>query len=140
MQYKKLVQLSALYDLLLTFPFAFPKLCELQIQFLKGLHANLHLGGSIPEFLPLHYFFVNLMGSVVIVWSILRIKYPQDILGLFDSFARFLFSAWMLYYLLVFQVTGLVWFLFFPELAWGVAQLIGYLRRAKPDVMGHAPA
>lgn len=129
MQYRKIVRLSGLYDLIVTFPFAFPVLCELQVRFLKQCHIGLHLAGAIPEFLPIHYFFINLMGSLVIVWSVLRIKYPQDILGLFDSFARILFAGLMLYYLLVHHVTGLLWFLFFPEITWGAVQLIGYLRK-----------
>jgi hypothetical protein len=131
MKYRTLVQLSALYDLLITFPFAFPKLCELQIDALKQLHERLGLVGSIPDFHPIHYFFINLMGSLVIVWSALRIKYPEPILGLFDSFSRFMFSGLMLYYLLVFKVTGLLWFCVVPEIAWGVVQMYGY-RRAAP--------
>jgi hypothetical protein len=127
MKYKDLVRFSGIYDLAVTFPFAFPILCELQIGFLKGLHEGLHLTGSIPVFLPIHYFFVNLMGSLVIVWSILRIKRPDDIFGLYDSFARFLFSGLMLYYLFAFNVTGLLWFLFFPEITWGVVQMYGYM-------------
>jgi hypothetical protein len=131
MKYKKLVQLSALYDLVITFPFAFPKLCEIQINVLKEIHLRLNLSGTIPEFHPLHYFFINLMGSLVIVWSILRIKYPENILGLFDSFARILFSSLMLYYLLIFKVTGLLWFLLIPEITWGVVQFIGYMKKPK---------
>jgi hypothetical protein len=128
MKYRTLVQLSALYDLLITFPFAFPKLCELQIDALKQLHERLGLAGSIPDFHPIHYFFINLMGSLVIVWSALRIKYPEPILGLFDSFSRFMFSGLMLYYLLVFKVTGLLWFCLVPEIAWGVVQMYGYTK------------
>jgi hypothetical protein len=129
MKYRTLVQLSALYDLLITFPFAFPKLCELQIDALKQLHDKLGLAGSIPDFHPIHYFFINLMGSLVVVWSALRIKYPQPILGLFDSFSRFMFSGLMLYYLLVLKVTGLLWFCLVPEIAWGVVQMYGYMRK-----------
>lgn len=134
MKYRRLVQISGVYDLVVTFPFAFPILCEFQIQFLKQLHVSLNLTGSIPDFHPIHYFFINLMGSLVIVWSILRIKYPENILGLFDSFARIMFSSLMLYYLLVFKVTGLLWFLFFPEITWGAVQIYGYFAKSRDEV------
>lgn len=130
MNYRKIVRLSGIYDLAVTFPFAFPVLCELQVGFLRQCHISLGLAGDIPEFLPIHYFFMNLMGSVVVVWSVLRIRYPEAILGLYDSFARFLFSGLMLYYLMAFKVTGLLWFLLAPEITWGVVQFLGYMRTA----------
>jgi hypothetical protein len=133
MKYRKLVRLSGVYDLAVTFPFAFPVLCELQVQFLTRLHVSLDLSGGIPDFQPIHYFFMNLMGSVVIVWSILRIKHPENILGLYDSYARFMFAGVMLFYLLMSQVTGLLWFLVFPEIAWGVVQLYGYLAKSRNE-------
>ncbi|MEO7425019.1 MAG: hypothetical protein ABI036_07520 [Fibrobacteria bacterium] len=137
MNYGKIVRLSAVYDLIVTFPFAFPKLCELQVEFLRRLHAQLHLTGSIPDFFPIHYFFINLMGSLVVVWSNLRIKHPEAVLGLFDSFARILFSGLMIYYLTVYKVTGLLWFLFFPEITWAAVQLYGYMnyRKSAPTKM-----
>jgi hypothetical protein len=128
MKYTHIVKYSAIYDLLVTFPFALPKVCEVQIEILKRLHVGLHMAGSIPDFHPIHYFFVNLMGSLVVVWSVLRIRHPQELFGLYDGYARLLFSACMIYYLFVFQVTGLLWFLFFPEMIWGAVQLIGYAR------------
>lgn len=61
------------------------------------------------------------------VWSILRVYKPEPILGLYDSFARVLFSLWMLYYLLIHNVTGVLWLFFAPEISWGAIQIYGYL-------------
>lgn len=125
-RYRKIVRASALYDWIVTAPFAFPMIVGLHISLLTRLHQFLGLTGNIPAFEPLHLFFINLMGSIVIVWSTLRILRPDPLLGLYDGFARVLFSAWMYYYLTVWGVTGLLWFLVVPESLWGVVQLYGY--------------
>lgn len=126
-RYRRIVWASALYDWIVTAPFAFPVLVSWHLSLLTWLHHLLGLAGAIPSsFEPLHLFFINLMGSIVIVWSTLRLVKPDPLLGLFDGFARVLFSAWMFYYLAVWNVTGLLWFLVIPESLWGVIQLYGY--------------
>lgn len=95
--YRKIVRASALYDWIVTFPFAFPVLVVWHLSLLTQLHHFLGLVGDIPSFEPLHLFFINLMGSIVIVWSTLRLVRPDPLLGLYDGFARVLFSTWMLY-------------------------------------------
>lgn len=124
--YLSIVKASAIYDLIVTFPYAFPVLASWNLAFISTLHNKFSFSGSIPEFLPMHLFFVNLLGSLVVVWSVLRIYQPTKLLGLHDSFARFLFSFSMLYYLMLHNVTGILWFFFIPEIAWGIIQLYGY--------------
>ena len=124
--YRKIVRASAIYDVLTTFAFAFPVLVLLNINTILSVHTQFSFSGSMPEFLPLHLFFVNLMGSVVLVWSALRIAKPEPILGLYDSIARFLFSFNMFFYLLAYDVTGVLWLFFVPELTWGLVQFFGY--------------
>jgi hypothetical protein len=124
--YRKVVRYSAIYDVVMTFGFAFPVLVVWNIGFFKDIHIQYVFSGSIPEFLPMHLFFVNLLGSVVLVWSAIRIYKPYAILGLYDSFARFLFSFNMLYYFLIHDVTGILLVMFIPEITWGVIQFLGY--------------
>jgi hypothetical protein len=124
--YKKIIRASAIYDVLMTFGFAFPILVVMNINTISSIHTQFSFSGSIPEFLPLHLFFVNLMGSLVLVWSVLRIAKPEPVFGLFDSIARFLFSFNMFFYLLVYDVTGLLWLFFIPEFIWGLVQFWGY--------------
>ena len=124
--YRKIVRASAIYDVLTTFAFAFPILVVLNLNTISNIHTQFSFSGSIPEFLPLHLFFVNLMGSLVLVWSALRILKPEPLFGLYDSFARFLFSFNMFFYLLAYDVTGLLWLFFIPELSWGLLQFFGY--------------
>jgi hypothetical protein len=129
--YRKVVRYSAMYDVVMTFAFAFPVLAVWNINLLSDIHIQYAFSGSIPEFQPLHLFFVNLLGSVVLVWSAIRIYKPEAILGLYDSFARFLFSFNMLYYLLMHDVTGLLWVIFIPEVTWGFIQFFGYFYSQK---------
>jgi hypothetical protein len=114
------VRASALYDLFLTAGFATPWTFALVHGQLSGL--NVAMGGAaLPAFAPFHMLFACLMGSIVLVWSVLRILEPTTRLGRFDGTGRFLFSLWMTWCL---YVTGepLLWLFIVPEFAWGVAQ------------------
>jgi hypothetical protein len=118
--YRKLVQASALYDLAVTAPLATP--WTLAIMHALMSHLNVQLGGApLPAFEPFHMFIAGLLGSVVTVWSLLRLRHPSRRLGLYDGAARFLFSSWMAWTLMA---TGapLLWLLLVPECAWGVVQ------------------
>jgi hypothetical protein len=118
--YLKLVRASACYDLLLTAPFATPWSFALAHDQLSAL--NRWLGGApLPAFTPFHMLFTCLMGSVVLVWSVLRLQSASLRLGRFDGVTRFLFALWMGWAL---AATGapLLWLFVLPELAWGVAQ------------------
>jgi len=44
-----------------------------------------------------HMLLANLLGSVVVVWSLARIVAPTVLLGRLDGVARFLFAAWQIY-------------------------------------------
>lgn len=117
---RRLVRASALYDLFLTAGFATPWTFALVHGQLSPL--NLALGGAaLPAFTPFHLLFACLMGSIVLVWSVLRILEPSTRLGRFDGTARFLFTLWMAWCL---HATGapLLWLFIVPEFAWGVAQ------------------
>ncbi len=117
---RRLVRASALYDLFLTAGFATPWTFALVHGQLSSL--NVALGGAaLPAFTPFHLLFACLMGSIVLVWSVLRILEPSTRLGRFDGTARFLFTLWMAWCL---HATGapLLWLFIVPEFAWGVAQ------------------
>lgn len=72
---RRLVRASALYDLFLTAAFATPWTFALVHGHLSAL--NVALGGAaLPAFTPFHLLFACLMGSIVLVWSVLRILEP----------------------------------------------------------------
>lgn len=117
---RKLVRASAAYDLLVTAPFASPWTFAIAHGQLSA--ANIALGGAaLPAFGTMHVLFACLLGSVVLVWSWLRLRDPQPQFATYDGAARFLFSTWMAW-ALAGGGLPLVWLFIVPEFAWGVAQ------------------
>lgn len=133
--FRRLVRASALYDVVMTAAFVTPWTFLLMREHLNAI--NLGLGGApLPVFEPLHLLISSMLGSVVMVWSVLRMLDPQPRFGRYDAAARYLFSTWMAWALLV---TGqpLLWLFLVPELAWGLAQSLP-LRRSEGGQEGHA--
>lgn len=118
--FRRLVRASAIYDVLMTGAFAMPWTLLWLHEQLSAV--NLRLGGTpLPAFAPFHLLIGCLLGSVVLVWSALRIADPQPRFGRYDAAARYLFSLWMGWALLA---TGepVLWLFIVPELAWGLLQ------------------
>lgn len=123
MRYSSLVRASGVYDFVLVAPLAVPGGVSLLFGVLSPL--NVALGGDpYPAFASLPLLFVQLMGSIISVWSVLRIVRPRWEFGVADAAARGLFS---LHYALALVAGGhpLGWFLLVPEVLWGLAQGVG---------------
>ena len=118
-QYRNVVLGSAWYDLIVTVAFATPW----SFAALHGFLTALNLPGELPAFAPVHLLMANLLGSVVCVWAVLRIRDPQALYGRYDAVGRFLFATWQAYALAHGASSILIIFLVF-ELAWGVAQVL----------------
>lgn len=122
-QYRKLVRSSAWYDLIVTAAFATPWSFAALHGLLISVSQTLELPGDLPAFAPLHMLMANLLGSIVCLWAVLRIRDPQVVFGRYDAVGRFLFSAWQIYALMHGASSLLVAFVLF-ELLWGVAQAL----------------
>ncbi|MBC2654974.1 hypothetical protein H7A76_05915 [Pseudomonas sp. MSSRFD41] len=122
-QYRKLVRASGWYDLLVTMAFVTPWSFMALHGLLEQLALALDLPGRLPPFEPMHLLLANLMGSIVCVWSLLRIRDPQPAFGRYDALGRILFATWQVYALAQGATVLIGVFLFF-ELAWCVAQLL----------------
>jgi hypothetical protein len=78
--FHRLVRASAIYDVLMTAAFATPSTFLLLREQLSDL--NVGLGGvPLPDFGPFHLLISSLLGSVVMVWSVLRMLDPQPRFG-----------------------------------------------------------
>ncbi|MFJ2487352.1 hypothetical protein [Pseudomonas sp. NPDC087639] len=134
-QYRNVVRGSAWYDLIVTAAFVTPW----SFAVLHELLTALDFPGELPAFQPVHMLMANLLGSVVCVWAVLRIRDPQRVYGRYDAVARFLFAAWQGYALLHGASSILIVFLVL-ELAWGVAQVlpVSTLSRAGSLPQGNA--
>lgn len=120
LQFRRVVRASAAYDLVVTAPFATPWSFALAFGHLGAL--NVALGGRpLPGFEPMQMLFALLMGSIVMVWSVLRLRGPTRQLGRYDAGARVLFSLWMAWAWLQTGAPVLLLFLL-PEASWAVAQ------------------
>ena len=120
--YRGLVRASGWYDLLVAAAFVTPWSLALLHGALSQLSATWGLGGELPAFAPLHGLMANLMGSIICVWSVLRIRDPQVQFGRYDAVGRLLFASWQAYALMQ-GATQLLWGILLLELAWAVLQL-----------------
>ncbi|RZL38689.1 MAG: hypothetical protein EOP35_05215 [Rubrivivax sp.] len=119
-RFRHVVRASAVYDLVVTAPFATP--WSFAIAFAQLGAANEALGGQpLPAFVPMHMLFAGLMGSVVMVWSVLRLRAPTRQLGRYDAVARALFSLWMAWAWVQTGEPVLLLFLL-PEMSWALVQ------------------
>ncbi|MGY0061481.1 hypothetical protein ACWY4P_33925 [Streptomyces sp. LZ34] len=130
--YLRVVRASAWYDLVITAGFATPWTYALVHDTLNSLSDTLGLG-VFPALDPIQTLYANLMGSVVVVWALLRIVKPLPAHGLFDGAARTLFSMWMAY-ALTHGATRVLWLFLVVEVAWGVVQLLPWWRTQRTNL------
>ncbi|MEN2397763.1 hypothetical protein [Pseudomonas halotolerans] len=123
MQYRQVVRGSAWYDLIVSAVLATPWSFAALHGVLMSLTQLFDLPGELPPFAPAHVLMANLLGSIVCVWSVLRIRDPQPLYGRYDAAGRFLFAAWMLYALLH-GASAVLWVFLFLEVVWGVMQAL----------------
>lgn len=95
--YLRIVRASAWYDLVATIGFATPWTFALIHDGLGTLSSLVGIPGGLPPFAPEHMLMANLLGSIVTVWAILRLRHTQQRYGRYDAAGRFLFATWQLY-------------------------------------------
>ena len=96
-RYIRIVRLSAFYDLVVTAAFVTPASFAVLHWVVWTIDSNLGLPGIVPAPDPLTVLLGNLLGSVVVVWSLARLHLGQPILGRYDAVARLLFALWQIY-------------------------------------------
>jgi hypothetical protein len=129
MNVRRIVFLSALYDLIVTLPFATPWSARFAVAKLADIHRALGLSGAPPALdTPDSLLFATLMGSIVVVWSILRLRAPTVEHGIADTAGRVLFSMWMAY-ALGHGASAVIAVLLVLEIGWGIVQGAAVLRR-----------
>lgn len=120
-RYLTIVRASAWYDLLVTWPFALPWTFAWLYAQLTALAVALQLPGVMHPLDATHMLLANLLGSVVVVWSLARILAPTLRMGRLDGLARMLFAIWQVYAFTQGGSTVVLGFTVF-ELLFGVAQ------------------
>jgi hypothetical protein len=131
--FRHVVRASAIYDVLATVPFATPWTFAWNWHQLSAV--NVLLGGAaLSPFDVYPTLIACLMGSLVLVWAVLRIATPEVRLGRYDGVARFLFSTWMAWALFLTH-QPLLWLFLIPEFAWGVVQWWPIKATRQPGVL-----
>lgn len=120
--YRRVIKASAWYDLMVTAAFATPWSFAALHGFLSSVSGAWNLPGALPPFEPMHMLMANLLGSIVCVWAVLRIRDPQRVFGRYDAAGRLLFATWQAYALLHGASFLLIGFLLM-ELVWALMQL-----------------
>lgn len=120
--YPRFVRASAWYDLAVTVGFATPWTYRLVHSALSRLGEAIG-AGALPVLDPVQTLYANLMGSVVVVWALLRLLRPLPVHGLYDGFARTLFAVWQAY-ALAHGAPYWLWLFLLAEVAFGVVQLV----------------
>jgi hypothetical protein len=123
LHYLSIVRASAWYDLLITWPFATPWTFVWLYGSMAALAQALGLPGTVHALDATHVMFANLLGSVVVVWSLARVLSPSVRLGRLDGLARFLFAAWQVNAFLSGASAIVLGFTIF-ELVFGVLQFL----------------
>lgn len=130
-RYLRIVRASAWYDLVVTIGFATPWTFAAIHFGLIALTQQLGLPGALPAFGPMHVMMANLLGSIVTVWAIIRLRDTQPSFGRYDAAARFLFAIWQIYAVAHGASAIILAFTAF-EIAFGIAQSLPVSKRASP--------
>lgn len=132
LRYLSIVRASGWYDLFVTWPFATPWTFVWFFTTLTTLAQPLGLPGTVPSPDATHVMFANLLGSVVVVWSLARVSSPSIRLGRLDGVARVLFAAWQVNAVLA-GANAIVLAFTVAELVFGVLQFLPVERDAAAE-------
>lgn len=119
---RRTVRISAFYDLIVTAGFALPFTAPALFEGLGALGLSLGLPGSVPDAGDVFtVMFANLMGSLVVVWSVFRLARPSRAAGAADTAGRILFSLGMAV-ALIHGASPLVLGMLILEMLWAIVQ------------------
>ncbi|QBF32836.1 hypothetical protein CFI11_16650 [Thalassococcus sp. S3] len=120
--FTRIFRVSAWYDIAVTWPYATPFTLPLMHDVLNAVHGAAGWA-PIPEFSPFATLFANFFGTVVLIWSVVRLHLNDPRLARYDALGRFLFSSWMIYALSM-GVSPIVWVFLVIEISFGILQAL----------------
>ncbi len=95
----RVIRLCAGFDLIVTASFALPFLSGVAITLMYASSGWVGYPIDIPEFSAFAMLFVNLMGTMGVVWALARLAFPLAKFGWIDAWARLWVSCLLIYYL-----------------------------------------
>lgn len=127
----RLNRVSALYDVIVTWPFATPFTIGLFFWAVGHLHAAAGWA-PLPELSVFGVLFGNFFGTVVLIWSAVRLHLKDLRLMRYDALGRWLFSAWMLNAALN-GASPVIWIFIAFELSFAVLQSLPAKEKGRPE-------
>ena len=124
-----IIRASGIYDVVLLLPFAVPVAASWIIKKLGVINDLLSLPGTIPELSPFALLFVNMMATLAIMYSVLRIRQPNRLYGGYDVVARLLMATLIFIYLIAFEIAAVMWGFLIVEIMWAILQYIAISRK-----------
>jgi len=132
---------SAIYDYIAAGILAFPVIAAWHLgSTMLVTHELFGAVGSYPAFEPFHLLIINLFGGFTIMWSTLRIYSRQPIFGLCDGVLRWYFASLMLFYILVWSTSVMLYCFVVMEILWGSAQIWLFLAQRRQSQAVASPA
>lgn len=93
---RRIIFWGAAYDVLITAAFATPWTAAPVLRFLSELHTQLGLAGTaLPTADPVTMLFINFSGTLVLLWSGLRLFRPILLYGAIDAAGRLAVALWI---------------------------------------------
>lgn len=121
--YLRLVRASAWYDLAVTVGFATPWTFAAIVAGLQRVSGLLGIAGHFPAFEPAHMLMANLLGSIVTLWALLRLRGATVRYGRYDAAGRLLFALWE-GYALAHGAPAILWGFLAAEIGFGIAEAL----------------
>lgn len=137
--YLRIVRASAWYDLLVTWPFALPWTFAWLYAQLAALALHWQLPGTVHPLDATHMLLANLLGAVVVSWSLARLLSPSVLLGRLDALARLLFAAAQIHAVVQGASAIVLGFTVF-ELVFGALQCLPVTRQRPAESSGFTTA
>lgn len=124
--FRRIYRIGSWYDLIVTWPLATPITLAMLWATMGGIHTQFGLA-PLPTLDTYAVLFANMAGTVVLIWTVLRIRWDDLRLARYDAVGRFAFSTWMIVALSNGGSPILYGFLAF-EVTFGVLQALPYRR------------
>jgi hypothetical protein len=126
-KFMRIYRMSAWYDVVVSAPYATPPTLFWMFAMVDALHTSVGLP-QLPELTTLGILFANFFGTVVAIWSVVRLRSNDPRLARFDAAGRWLFALWM-FVALEHGATPVLWVFVAIELGFAVLQSLP-LRRS----------
>jgi hypothetical protein len=118
---RRIVAAGAIYDMIAVGPLALPFTAPSHLNLMFDINVWLGFTGVMPTFQPIHFLFVNLFGTLLMVWAGFRLLRFRPGFSIVDFAVRVSVSVLLFWYATNGDVHRLVLFFLTAELLFAIA-------------------